>query len=508
MTGKRRLQPWHNQRGDTIIEVLIAITILSTVLFSAYGLANQTAKLGLSAREQDQATQLLQHQAEGLRYMRDNAASWQDFADAVDQYNEFYVRLNSNTDEWEVESGRGNGSSILDNSFSLFTTWSEVVSTGGESNRREITTHVEWETVQGRMQTSTTDIVLVNTDSLAPPPPLDPNVTCNNLNANPDRGTKPLDVNFRVNYDVEDTSVTHFEWDFDDGRGRTTTSNRTNHTYRNQGTYIASVRIHTRDGAKDSCNTRVRVVSGSRTFTYVGRRVQYYRVPANVHEIRVDAYGAQGGHASGRSYGGGKGGHVRTHISVRPGQRLKIYVGGQGGPPSSRARASGGDGGWPYGGDGGDGGATTGSGAGGGGSSEVRALNNRRLVVAAGGGGSTRWSCSNGGDGHSRPGESSRSSRGYGTARGGGGGTARSGGNGGSSGGQDGRWKYGGDGGTTSGGGGGGGGGGYYGGGGGGSRPYTCAAAGGGGGSYSFGSRTRLRVGIKRDNGRITITPQ
>lgn len=498
-----------NQRGDTLIEVAIAMAILSITLFHAYNLSSQSSQMGLSAREQGQVTQLMEHQADGLRHMRDQSGEWEDFKNELpvsgSNVNAFHLRVQGG--EWRVVNNEGSGEDIIGDAFSRYTIGITGNLVDGD-DKLEATIEADWDDVSGSRQTTELGTVLVNVDSVAPPSfaTSDPAVTCNNLSANPSRGTKPLRVRFRVDYDVEDTSVTRFEWNFGDGRGRTTGSDSANHRYRNHGTHIARVQVQTQDGVTDSCRARVEVESRPRTFRYEGRRLQYYRVPAGVRRVRVDAYGAQGGHTPRRSYGGGKGGHVQTYISVRPGQRLRILVGGQGGAPSNRPRGRGGDGGWPYGGDGGRGGWTTGSGAGGGGSSEVRAPNNRRLVVAAGGGGSTRNSCSNGGHGHSGAGESD-SGR-YGIAVGGRGGTSSRGGNGGSYGGQDGRPGYGGNGGTTSGGGGGGGGGGYFGGGGGGSRPYTCAAGGGGGGSYSSGNRTRLRAGVKSNNGRITITPQ
>lgn len=498
---------WSNRRGDTIIEVMIAIALLASTLFSAYAISSDSAQLGLAAREQDQATQLLQHQVEGLRYLRDQAEDWGSFVNAIDGPAEFYVRLNGGSDQWEVVSGRGNGEDIIDDSFEWFTTWSEV-QTSVDDNRRNIVTYVEWETINGQQQTSTVDTVLANTDSLAPPPLLDPSVTCHNLDADPDSGTAPLDVDFRVSYDVEDTRVTEFEFRFGDGSGTLSEDESASHRYSTPGSYTARVIIHTEDDATDRCNTAVNVTSGVEVFNYTGSR-QSYTVPSNVNEVQVDAYGAQGGHESGRSYGGGRGGHTRSTISVTPGERLWVYVGGKGGLSINRARADGGDGGWPNGGDGGDGGTTTGSGAGGGGSSDVR-RGSTRLIIAAGGGGSTRRSCSNGGDGGGRTGEdgeTSSDSR-WGDAEGGGGGTQSSGGSGGDMGGQSGGWFAGGYGGTSSGGGAGGGGGGYYGGGGGGSRPYTCAGGGGGGSSFARGYNTIFRTGVKNNDGRVEIRPR
>ena len=51
--------------------------------------------------------------------------------------------------------------------------------------------------------------------------------------------------------------------------------------------------------------------------------------------MHVDAYGAQGGSTT-----GGKGGRVQSDFSVKPGDKLNIYVGSQ--PSSSEAGYNGG----------------------------------------------------------------------------------------------------------------------------------------------------------------------
>ena len=57
------------------MEVTIATVIVGMVLFAAYGLGSKAFQLGRSARERNQASQLLQAQAEGLTAMR-NSRSW------------------------------------------------------------------------------------------------------------------------------------------------------------------------------------------------------------------------------------------------------------------------------------------------------------------------------------------------------------------------------------------------------------------------------------------------
>jgi hypothetical protein len=105
-------------------------------------------------------------------------------------------------------------------------------------------------------------------------------------------------------------------------------------------------------------------------FTYTGS-AQSWTVPPGVTEIRVDAWGAQGGGTF-----GGLGGRAEATVAVTPGQSLQVNVGGQ---PTNNS-----------GGFGGGGNGANVSATGGGGASDVRrggsALSNR-VVVGAGGGG-------------------------------------------------------------------------------------------------------------------------
>ncbi|HEY6325308.1 MAG TPA: hypothetical protein VIW73_02160 [Candidatus Cybelea sp.] len=235
----------------------------------------------------------------------------------------------------------------------------------------------------------------------------------------------------------------------------------------------------------------------NRAFDYIGKS-QEFVVPQSVKRITVDARGAAG---AGRS--AGRGGRVVAVITVTPGERLIVNVGGAG------KREAGGFNGGAHGGTGAN---CTGvcPGYGGGGASDVRrrgATLLAKLVVAGGGGGEggafvQRFGA--GGDGggtlggNGRDGNGARGS-GYGCGGGGGGGgSQRSGGYGGAPGsceetsghpGEIGRVGMGGLGGgaQSPAAGGGGAGGGYYGGGGGGGgtvvEPYGGGGGGGGGGS-------------------------
>ena len=60
-----------DQRGETLVEVVMALGILSLVLVSSYALATSAFRLGRGAGERTQAVNYLQEQAEALRAYRD-----------------------------------------------------------------------------------------------------------------------------------------------------------------------------------------------------------------------------------------------------------------------------------------------------------------------------------------------------------------------------------------------------------------------------------------------------
>jgi hypothetical protein len=240
----------------------------------------------------------------------------------------------------------------------------------------------------------------------------------------------------------------------------------------------------------------------SKTFHYTGQG-QQFRVPAGVHKITVDAWGAAG---AASDTPGGNGGRVSATIPVTPGEKLFVFVGGTSGFNG-----------------GADGGTSSHypkgclndcAGGGGGGASDIRldgsALGDRVFVAGGGGGaGGDDYSYSSGssgagplgGGGGRRIGGRGRPAK-FG-AHGGGGGTQSKGGHGGAGGpgiyhgdeGQSGTRGTLADGGAGGYGvpygyvaGGGGGGGGYYGGGGGGGGggwPSSGVVPGGGGGGGS-----------------------
>jgi VCBS repeat-containing protein len=263
------------------------------------------------------------------------------------------------------------------------------------------------------------------------------------------------------------------------------------------------------------------------TFSYTGA-AQSWTVPEGVTQATFDVYGAGGGGASTRSFGG-RGGEAKATISVTPGETLQVNVGGRGGEgvKGTDITIPGGAGGFnggAAGGNAGDNGTDLTSGGGGGGASDVRrdtpapgdfALV-ERIIVAGGGGGGGGSSGGIGGLGGSGGGVTGGDgeTRSGGSEAGGGGGTDSKGGAGGagftsSFNGAAGDAGIGGRGATNNDGGGGGGGGGYYGGGGGGGRSLD---AGGGGGGSGFCPaecvvfQNNVRSPSGNGNGLVTIT--
>jgi hypothetical protein len=239
-----------------------------------------------------------------------------------------------------------------------------------------------------------------------------------------------------------------------------------------------------------------------KTFNYAGKK-QMFTVPPGVKKLKVIAVGAQG---NGDMHGFG--GRVYALIPVTPGEKLAIFVGGEGAYSNSSGGFNGGalGGAYPY---------CNCYGYGGGGASDVREGGDSlrdRIVVAGGGGGAGTDGVPGGGGGGKIGEDGGSGNTYYGGGGGGGGGSQSHGGSGGF--GQYGPYGSGGSGspgtlgeggsggqsgngrscrGTCYGGGaGGGGGGGYYGGGGGGggnggaTSEYVGGLGGGGGGGSSY----------------------
>jgi hypothetical protein len=253
-------------------------------------------------------------------------------------------------------------------------------------------------------------------------------------------------------------------------------------------------------GAAPPINTAGKLRPYSQTFDYTGKE-QTFTVPASLTKITVVLVGARGAGKPLPALGG----RVWAIVPVTAGEKLAVFVGGEG---------SGQTGGFNGGADGGGPVCYQCNGFGGGGASDVRQGGDAfsdRILVAGGGGGRGSVNIENkggtgGAGGGTTGGSGIQGGYGYFGGGGGGGGTQAAGGSGGSAG----QGYYGGNGGAGANGGlakggrggnggaasgyyigagGGGGGGGYYGGGGGGGGGGNISgggAGGGGGGGSSY----------------------
>lgn len=80
------------QAGDTIIEVLLAMTVIGLSLGVAYGIANRSARIGRQAQERTEATKLAESQLELMKgYLNNNTVPRSSYQDA-----NFYCVVESN----------------------------------------------------------------------------------------------------------------------------------------------------------------------------------------------------------------------------------------------------------------------------------------------------------------------------------------------------------------------------------------------------------------------------
>lgn len=73
-------------RGDTIVEVILAMALLTMVLFTAWGSTNRSSQVSLNSRKRVVMVNALKEQAEILRNQRDFTAG-ADFTNLINPYN-------------------------------------------------------------------------------------------------------------------------------------------------------------------------------------------------------------------------------------------------------------------------------------------------------------------------------------------------------------------------------------------------------------------------------------
>ncbi len=88
-----------NKQGDTIIEVLLAMTLLTLILFTSWGLVNRSTQLSLAARKRIDMVNQLKEQAEILKSKFAETGSSQDLVDTLADSPNVVISTNTNYEE-------------------------------------------------------------------------------------------------------------------------------------------------------------------------------------------------------------------------------------------------------------------------------------------------------------------------------------------------------------------------------------------------------------------------
>ncbi len=107
---------------------------------------------------------------------------------------------------------------------------------------------------------ASTDTAVVNLNKQCVP--VMPQFVCRDITTQPNSGTPPLSVTFTANAQLSgDVQVLGYLWDFGEGQSQVfTTGNKVQHTYANEGTFMASVLIKTTQGftkPSDACKVSI-----------------------------------------------------------------------------------------------------------------------------------------------------------------------------------------------------------------------------------------------------------
>lgn len=90
---------WREDRGDTLIEVTLALAILASVLTGAFTAASGAFRLGQTSKERSQLASAAQRQAEALSNFRDSH-KWSEFVNGggvgPNRYNGINIRIGAN----------------------------------------------------------------------------------------------------------------------------------------------------------------------------------------------------------------------------------------------------------------------------------------------------------------------------------------------------------------------------------------------------------------------------
>lgn len=141
MLGFKRLQ--RNQRGDTIVEVLISIAVISMILGGAYVTTNNSLRAERGAQERTDAAKLVESQIEALKNLADsgNTAIFNTSGFCITGGNTISTSVTTNNTCKFNATGSNNNTnqpvyyiSITRNvnTFTITNTWDSIESGGGK----------------------------------------------------------------------------------------------------------------------------------------------------------------------------------------------------------------------------------------------------------------------------------------------------------------------------------------------------------------------------------------
>ncbi len=100
-----------SSKGQTLVEILVAIGITISVLIAVFALAGRTINMGTLSRQKLQAINFAQEDMEAVRNIRDtnwikaekdDSISWDD--NIKGDFTDYGVQYNTTSEEWEIVS--------------------------------------------------------------------------------------------------------------------------------------------------------------------------------------------------------------------------------------------------------------------------------------------------------------------------------------------------------------------------------------------------------------------
>ena len=164
------MRPRLGQRGDTLIEIIMATAILTFVLISSYAVASRATRLGQEARERSVAANVAQEQIEALRNYRDNSTDWGNstgpgFTNHIFSGNAYYM----NTTSVQPTAGQNTGDSRLPAGGKVWFTGLYSLKFGSTSaNEYDFSVHVTWIGNNGQQDSTVVYSRLADLSALRP----------------------------------------------------------------------------------------------------------------------------------------------------------------------------------------------------------------------------------------------------------------------------------------------------------------------------------------------------